>query len=411
MLSGPGESPVFLDLPERVVTDRTRIPLHRDPKVRALVVQLLALVFVVYGGYSIFETTVENLNARGIQTSTAFFNEVAGFKVGFSPILDFTLGETTYLEVFFIGIQNTILVAVLGIIAATLLGFFVGVVRLSPNWLASKVALGYIEMFRNTPLLLQIMFWNFAIFLPSLPAPKDSIEMGVFFLNARGFHFPTPVVESGTGFAIWTLLLVVLIAGLVVFSRRARIRFEETGRQLPVFWINTAALLLGGYVLYLVSGSPLAFDEPILGRFNFKGGGQLPLPLFSLWFALTIYTSAFIAENVRAGIQSVSHGQTEAAHALGLSRKNTVSLVVIPQALRVIIPPTISQYLNLTKNSSLAVAVGYEELVAVWAGITLNNTGQALVIIAMTIAVYECLSLLTSAILNWYNRRVQLSER
>ena len=393
------------------MTERTRIPLHRDPKVRALVVQLLALAIVLYGGYSIFQTTVDNLAARGIQTSAAFFDEVAGFKVGFSPFLDFTLGQTTYLEVFFIGIQNTILIAVLGIIAATLLGFFVGVVRLSPNWLASKVALWYIEMFRNTPLLLQIMFWNFAIFLPSLPAPKDSVEMGAFFLNARGFHFPTPVIESVTGFWIYMALLVALIVGMVMFARKARERFESTGQRLPVFWINTAALLVGGYVLYWICGAPLGFDEPVLGRFNFKGGGQVPLPLFSLWFALTIYTSAFIAENVRAGIQSVAHGQTEAAHALGLSRKNTISLVVIPQALRVIIPPTISQYLNLTKNSSLAVAVGYEELVAVWAGITLNNTGQALIIIAMTIAVYECLSLLTSAILNWYNRRVQLAER
>lgn len=393
------------------MTDRNRIPLHRDPKLRSLLIQALAILILVYAGYSVFETTVSNLNARGMQTSTAFFDQVAGFQVGFSPVLDFKLGETTHLEVFFIGIQNTILVAVLGIVAATLLGFFIGVIRLSPNWLASKVALWYIEIFRNTPLLLQIMFWNFAIFLPSLPAPKDSLEMGVFFLNARGFHFPTPVVESGLGFGIWLALLAGLIVGSVLFARRARIQFEETGQRLPVFWINTAALVVGGYVLYLISGSPLVFDEPILGRFNFKGGGQLPLPLFSLWFALTIYTSAFIAENVRAGIQSVSHGQTEAAHALGLSRNDTVSLVVIPQALRVIIPPTISQYLNLTKNSSLAVAVGYEELVAIWAGITLNNTGQALIIIAMTIAVYECLSLLTSAVLNWYNRRVQLSER
>lgn len=376
-----------------------------------MLVQVLALALVLYGGYSIFQTTVDNLAARGIQTSIAFFNEVAGFKVGFSPFLDFTLGQTTYLEVFFIGIQNTILVAVLGIIAATLLGFLVGVVRLSPNWLASKVALWYIEMFRNTPLLLQIMFWNFAIFLPSLPAPKDSIGLGSLFLNARGLHFPTPVVESEGGLVLWLVLMLALVVGLVVFSRRARARFESTGQRLPVVWINLGALLVGGYALYWVAGAPLGFDEPVLGRFNFKGGGQIPLPLFSLWFALTIYTSAFIAENVRAGIQSVSYGQTEAAHALGLSRKNTTSLVVIPQALRVIIPPTISQYLNLTKNSSLAVAVGYEELVAVWAGITLNNTGQALVIIAMTIAVYECLSLLTSAILNWYNRRVQLAER
>jgi len=393
------------------VTERTRIPLHRDPKFRALVIQILALTFVVYGFYSLFQTTVDNLVARGIQTGTSFFDEVAPFQIGFSPFFDYKLGESTYIDVFFVGIQNTILVAVLGIIAATLLGFLIGVARLSPNWLISRGALVYIEIFRNVPLLLQIMFWNFAIFLSSLPAPKNSIEIGVFYLNARGFHTPMPLVEDSIGFTLWMAMLALLCVGLIVFSRRAKVRFEETGQQLPVAWISLGAIIGGGYVLYFIAGSPLVFEVPVLGRFNFKGGGQLPLPLFSLWFALTLYTAAFIAENVRAGIQSVSHGQTEASHALGLSRKDTVRLVTIPQALRVIIPPTISQYLNLTKNSSLAVAVGYEELVAVWAGITLNQTGQALVIIGMTVAVYECLSLFTSFVLNWYNKRIQLTER
>jgi len=393
------------------VTERTRVPLHRDPKFRALIIQVLALGLVVYGFYSLFQTTVDNLVARGIQTGTSFFDEVAPFQIGFSPFFDYKLGESTYIDVFFVGIQNTILVAVLGIVAATILGFFIGVIRLSPNWLISRGALAYIEIFRNVPLLLQIMFWNFAIFLPSLPAPKNSIELGAFYLNARGFHTPLPVIENSTGFGIWIALLAILCLGLVVFAKRAKARFEETGQQLPVGLISLATIVGGGYILYLIAGSPLIFDEPVLGRFNFKGGGQLPLPLFSLWFALTLYTAAFIAENVRAGIQSVSHGQNEAAHALGLSRKDTVRLITIPQALRVIIPPTISQYLNLTKNSSLAVAVGYEELVAVWAGITLNQTGQALVIIGMTVAVYECLSLFTSFVLNWYNKRIQLTER
>jgi general L-amino acid transport system permease protein len=393
------------------VTERARVPLHRDPKFRALIIQILALGLVVYGFYSLFQTTVDNLVARGIQTGTSFFDEVAPFQIGFSPFFDYKLGESTYIDVFFVGIQNTILVAVLGIVAATILGFFIGVIRLSPNWLISRGALAYIEIFRNIPLLLQIMFWNFAIFLPSLPAPKNSIELGAFYLNARGFHTPLPVIENSTGFGIWIALLVILCLGLVVFAKRAKARFEETGQQLPVGLISLITIVGGGYILYLIAGSPLIFDEPVLGRFNFKGGGQLPLPLFSLWFALTLYTAAFIAENVRAGIQSVSQGQNEAAHALGLSRKDTVRLVTIPQALRVIIPPTISQYLNLTKNSSLAVAVGYEELVAVWAGITLNQTGQALVIIGMTVAVYECLSLFTSFVLNWYNKRIQLTER
>jgi len=284
------------------VTERIRVPLHRDPKFRALIIQILALGLVVYGFYSLFQTTVDNLVARGIQTGTSFFDEVAPFQIGFSPFFDYKLGESTYIDVFFVGIQNTILVAVLGIVAATILGFFIGVTRLSPNWLISRGALAYIEIFRNVPLLLQIMFWNFAIFLPSLPAPKNSIELGAFYLNARGFHTPLPVIENSTGFGIWIALLAILCLGLVVFAKRAKARFEETGQQLPVGLISLATIVGGGYILYLIAGSPLIFDEPVLGRFNFKGGGQLPLPLFSLWFALTLYTAAFIAENVRAGI-------------------------------------------------------------------------------------------------------------
>lgn len=393
------------------MSESNRIPFHRDPKVRSWAFQIIAVLVVCYGFYSIVQTTTENLDARNIQTNFNFLTQVAPFNIGFSPFLDFKLGETTYLEVFFIGIQNTILIAILGIIAATLLGFLIGVVRLSPNWLASKVALVYIEIFRNAPLLLQIMFWNFAIFLASLPAPRQSIEMGAFYLNNRGLHMPKPIVDDDVRFWLWIALLVLIIFGCVRFARWAKHRFESTGQPLPVFWINLGTVIGLGYLAYLVAGSPLTFDMPILGRFNFSGGGQIPLPLFSLWFALVLYTAAFIAENVRAGIQAVSHGQTEASSALGLTRAQTVKLVVIPQALRVIIPPTISQYLNLTKNSSLAVAVGYEEIVSLWAGITLNQTGQALIIIAMTIIVYECLSLTTSAILNWYNRRVQLTER
>ena len=393
------------------MSDSTRIPLHRDPKVRAWVFQILAILVVCYGFYSIVQTTIDNLAARNIQTNLNFLTQVAPFNIGFSPFIDFKLGETTYWMVFFIGIQNTILIAVLGIIAATILGFLIGVVLLSPNWLASKVALVYIEIFRNAPLLLQIMFWNFAIFLASLPAPRQSVEMGAFYLNNRGLHMPKPIIADDVRFWIWIGLVTLIFVGCLRFARWAKHRFEDTGKPLPVFWINIATLVLMGYLAYRIAGSPLTFDVPVLGRFNFSGGGQIPLPLFSLWFALVLYTAAFIAENVRAGIQSVSHGQSEAASALGLTRAQTVKLVVIPQALRVIIPPTISQYLNLTKNSSLAVAVGYEEIVSLWAGITLNQTGQALIIIAMTIFVYECLSLTTSAILNWYNRRVQLTER
>ena len=205
---------------------------------------------MVYGFYSLFQTTIDNLVARGIQTGTSFFDEVAPFQIGFCPFFDFKLGESTYIDVFFVGIQNTILVAVLGIIAATILGFFIGVIRLSPNWLVSRGALAYIEIFRNVPLLLQIMFWNFAIFLPSLPAPKNSIEMGPFYLNARGFHTPLPEVDDSTGFTVWIAMLVILCAGLVAFARHAKRRFEETGEQLPIGWISLGVIFGGGYLLF-----------------------------------------------------------------------------------------------------------------------------------------------------------------
>ena len=387
------------------------IPLHRNPKLRAFLLQASLLLLVGYALFSVYQTTVFNLEERGIKTSTGFFDEVAPFKVGYSPFLEFKLGETTYIEVFYIGVLNTLLVAILGIFAATFLGFFVGVMRTSQNWLASKCALFYVETFRNMPLLLQIMFWNFAIFLAFLPPPKQSIEMGLLFLNSRGLHTPIPVIENQLLSTIWFGIIFLTFAGTFVFSRLAKKRFERTGKTTPVLLFSILSIIVIGLISFLILGSPLGIDIPVLGKFNFKGGGQLPLPLFSLWFALTIYTSSFIAENVRAGISSISKGQVEAARSIGLSRAQMVKMIIIPQALRVVIPPTISQYLNLTKNSSLAIAVGFEEVVAVWANISLNQTGQALIIIAMTIIFYECCSLLTSFILNIYNKRVQITER
>ena len=390
---------------------KVKLPIHRNPKFRALLVQVFVLSIVVFGIFSIYETTVFNLQERGIKTSSNFFDEVAPFKVGFSPFLNFELGKTTYIEVFYIGILNTLLVALLGIFAATILGFIIGIFRLSPNWIASKMSLIYIEIFRNVPLLLQIMFWNFAVFLAFLPPPKKSIEIGLFYLNSRGLHSPLPFIEDNYNFTIWIFVLTIAAFSGFIFSKWAKKKFDLTGIALPVKTINILSFLAIAVCSYIFLRGPLGFDIPVLGKFNFKGGGQIPLPLFSLWFALTIYTSAFIAENVRAGISSVSKGQLEASRSLGLKRSQMINMIIIPQAMRVIIPPTISQFLNLTKNSSLAVAVGYEEIVAVWAGISLNQTGQALIIIAMTIIVYECMSLFTSFILNIYNRRIQITER
>ncbi|MEC8315959.1 MAG: ABC transporter permease subunit [Pseudomonadota bacterium] len=393
------------------IVGRSPSNIYQNPKFRSAVIQAILVFVVFYTFYSLYQTTVFNLEERGIKTSTSFFDQVAPFKVGFSPFLNFELGETTYIEVFYIGVLNTLLVAVLGIIAATLLGFFIGILRSSNNWLAQKFALIYVEIFRNMPLLLQIMFWNFAIFLAFLPPPKQSLEFGAFYLNGRGLQTPVPIVENNFLFNVWLGIIIFSIIASFIFRNWAKKRRDQTGKSLPVLGISIPFIIIIGISSFYILGKPFAVDLPVLGKFNFKGGGQLPLPLFSLWFALTVYTSAFIAENVRAGIASVSKGQIEAARSIGLTRPQMVKLIIIPQALRVIIPPTISQYLNLTKNSSLAMAVGYEEVVAVWANISLNQTGQALIIIAMTIIFFEICSLFTSFILNIYNRRIQITER
>ncbi len=397
---------------KQALAQKARIPLYRNPAIRGIAAQVVVLVIVIWALVTIFNNTVSNLRVRGIQTGFDFMDQVAPFAVGFSPFIEYRLGESPYWLVFLIGIQNTIIVSILGIIAATIIGFTVGVMRLSPNFFLSRFALLYIETFRNIPVLLQLMFWNFAVFLPLLPFPQQSLSAGgEVFLNNRGLYLPKPVATEGVG--IWALFAAFLlgIVAIFVFLRWARRKQYLTGRRPPgvLYGLLVAAGLIG--LVFLMFDAPLRFERPELGRFNLSGGIQVPLPLFSLWFALSTYTASFIAENVRGGIASVSRGQTEASQSLGLSRAKMLRLVVIPQALRVIIPPTINQYLNLTKNSSLAVAVAYEELVSLWAGIALNQTGQALVIIAMTIVVYETLSLITSAILNVYNKRVQVVER
>ncbi len=393
------------------MTEKAHIPFYRNPTFRGIAAQIVLLAIVLGTLLWMFDNTVENLRQRGIQTGFSFLNQVAPFAVGFSPFITYKLGSSPYWLVFLIGIQNTIFVSVIGIISATILGFIIGVLRLSPNYLLSRFAAIYIETFRNIPLLLQIMFWNFAVFLPLLPFPRDSAGFGGFFLNNRGVYLPKPVLGAGIG--SWALLAAIVLGviAIIAMARWAKRQQYLTGQRPPGYLYGL--LIMAGLIglVLLIFPAPLKFDVPELGRFNLTGGMSLPLPLFSLWFSLTIYTAAFIAENVRGGIVSVSKGQTEAAEALGLKRSTMLRLVIIPQALRVIIPPTISQYLNLTKNSSLAVAVAYEELVNLWSGIALNQTGQALVIIAMTIGVYEVLSLTTSAALNLYNKRVQLVER
>ncbi|WP_300179275.1 amino acid ABC transporter permease [uncultured Aliivibrio sp.] len=381
--------------------------LFYNPTFRAILFQVIAVAALVFFFYSIVNNALSNLESRGIATGLAFLDQEAGFGIGLSLV---EYDEThTYGRTFVVGLLNTALVSVLGILFATLLGFTVGIARLSSNWLVSRCATVYIETFRNIPLLLQIFFWYFAV-LQALPSPRQSLSLGdSIFLNVRGLFFPGPIFEQGSN--LIGMAVVLAIVFIIFLSRWAHNKQALTGQQTPV--LRYSALLLVGLpaLAYFISGMPVSIEYPELKGFNFRGGISIIPELAALVVALSVYTASFIAEIVRSGINAVSHGQTEAAMALGLPRNKTLKLVVIPQAMRIIIPPLTSQYLNLTKNSSLAMAIGYPDLVSVFAGTTLNQTGQAIEIITMTMAVYLTLSLLTSFLMNIYNNKVALVER
>ncbi|HCM0708581.1 TPA: amino acid ABC transporter permease [Vibrio parahaemolyticus] len=374
---------------------------------RSAIFQIIAIAALVFFFYTIINNALNNLDARGIATGFGFLKQEAGFGIGLTLI---EYNETySYGRTFIVGLLNTALVSVLGIILATAIGFTMGVARLSTNWLVSRLAAVYIETFRNIPLLLQIFFWYFAV-LQALPSARQSLSLGeAIFLNVRGLYFPAPVFNEGSGVVI-AAFVIGLIATISI-SIWARNKQRLTGQQTPMGRIGLGLLVGLPLLVYFVSGMPISLEYPELKGFNFKGGISIIPELVALLLALSVYTAAFIAEIVRSGINAVSHGQTEAAMSLGLPRAKTLKLVVIPQALRIIIPPLTSQYLNLTKNSSLAMAIGYPDLVSVFAGTTLNQTGQAIEIIAMTMGVYLTLSLLTSALMNLYNRKVALVER
>ena len=378
-----------------------------DPAVRSVVFQAIALSAVVYFFYLIFNNTLTNMENRGITTGFAFLDNPAGFGILMTLVEydeSFTYGRT-----FLVGFLNTLLVAFLGIIMATAVGFTMGVARLSSNWIISRLAAVYIETLRNIPLLLQIFFWYFAV-LQVLPGPRNSFSWSdSFFLSNRGFYSPAPVFHDGSGVVI--AAFVVAVVAVIAMIRWSGKRQEATGQQFPTVYASLGLLIGLPLIAFFLSGMPIGLDYPELKGFNFKGGVVIIPELMALLWALSFYTAAFIAEIVRAGILAVSHGQTEAAHALGLRNSPTLKLVVIPQALRVIIPPLTSQYLNLTKNSSLATAIGYPDLVAVFMGTTLNQTGQAVEIVGMTMAVYLAISLTISSIMNWYNKRKALVER
>jgi general L-amino acid transport system permease protein len=378
-----------------------------DPKLRAWLFQILAVIVVVALGWYLFDNTQTNLEKRGITSGFAFLDNSAGFGIA-QHLIDYSESDT-YGRVFFVGLLNTLLVSVIGIIGATILGFIIGVARLSPNWLIGKLATVYIETFRNIPPLLQIFFWYFAVML-SLPGPRQSLDIGqTFFLNSRGLYMPSP--SATDSFMPFVGALVVAIIGVVLLTRWSKARFEATGKYFPVS-LGAVPLLLGLPALaVLLTGNPLLWTTPELSGFNFRGGWVMIPELMALTLALTIYTAAFIAETVRAGILSVSHGQTEAARSLGLPAGKTLRLVIIPQALRVIIPPLTSQYLNLAKNSSLAAGIGYPDMVSLFAGTVLNQTGQAIEVVAITMSVYLAISISISMLMNWYNKRIALIER
>ncbi len=385
-----------------------KVSLFYDPRIRGYVYQLVLLAVVVFLVYEAASNAIENLRAQKIASGFGFWTNAAGFDVN-QKLIPFSASASTYGQAFFVGLLNTLLVASIGIVLSTFLGFFIGVARLSSNWIVAKIAMVYVEVVRNLPLLLQLFFWYNAVLKP-LPDARNSIQLpGSIFLNNRGLITPNPIF--GPGFSAVLLALLVGIVTAIAFYVWSKRQQERTGRQRPNGLIATALILGLPLVVFVIAGMPLSFDLPQQGRFNLTGGLQIYPEFVALLIGLTTYTAAFIAEVVRAGILAVSRGQTEAAHALGLRPGPTLKLVVIPQAMRVIIPPLTSNYLNLTKNSSLAVVIGYPDLVQVFMGTVLNQTGQAVEMVSITMAVYLAISLVTSFFMNIYNRRMALVER
>ncbi|HWA41719.1 MAG TPA: amino acid ABC transporter permease [Hypericibacter adhaerens] len=383
------------------------VPLWKNRTARALFYQAVVLGLLVLLTAFFVHNTGVNLAKRGIASGFGFLNGVAGFDISFK-LVSYSL-TSSYGRALLIGLLNTLLVAAVGVVLATVLGFVVGVARLSSNWIIAKLAAVYVDVIRNIPLLAQLIFWYFGV-LSTLPGVRQSIDLlGLFFLNQRGLYAPVPELQPG--FGIMPVALLVGALGAVLVSAWARRRQMMTGQPFHSFWVGLGLIVGVPLIVGLIFGFRMTWSFPELAGFNFKGGFQIAPEFIALLVGLSIHTSAFIAEIVRSGVQAVSHGQTEAGLALGLKRGIVTRKIVLPQALRVIVPPLTSQYLNLTKNSSLAVFIGFPEVVAVFAGTTLNQTGQAVECIAITMAIYLVISLLISLFMNWYNRHIALVER
>lgn len=388
-----------------------RFDFFNDERVRSVFYQLLTACAVGGAVWYLISTTSQNLEARGMRSGFSFLGGEAGFDPDFS-LLEYTAGIGTYGDIFLIGILNTLYLSALSIVAMTVLGFIVGVLRLSSNWLVAKVSLSFVEVFRNTPLLIQIIFWYTGIF-SLLPKVKSSYDLSagteLVLLNNRGLYMAWPV--PGELFWMSGLAFVIAVIGAIALKRWARKHQDETGQIVPTFLASAALVILLPGIVFLLTGSPLGWDVPALEGFNFVGGATLPPAFLALFVALTIYHAAHLAETVRAGILSVGKGQYDAARAVGLRENRVLFLVVIPQAMPAIVPPMISLWMNVVKNSSLAIAIGYPDLVAVFMQTSLNQVGHAIEIVGMTMAFYMFVSLTISALLNIYNKRVQLVER
>ena len=380
-------------------------PLY-DPRYRAIAYQVALCLVLGFLAYSAIQNMATNLARASIATGFAFWNHTAGFDIS-QTLIPYAPDVSTYGRAFVVGLLNTLLVTVLGIIFATILGFVIGIARLSSNFLVARLAGSYVELVRNIPLLLQLLFWYNAV-LKALPGVRDSLGLpGGGFVNNRGLFLPRPEMAGAEPIAL--AFLAGVAAAIAFLLLRGRLKRTVSGATAAV--VTALLVLVPPAVALFASGGAIAFDYPELGRFNIRGGIEILPEFVALLVGLVTYTASFIAEAVRAGLAAVPKGQTEAASALGLRRGAVLRLIVIPQAMRIIIPPLTNQYLNLTKNSTLAVAIGYPDLVQVFAGTVLNNTGQAVEVIVITMAVYLAISLATSLLMNWYNARIALVER
>jgi len=381
--------------------------LWNDKETRSVIVQIIAFVLILGFLVFVFNNIVSNLEALGKGFSFSFLSQPSSYDIN-QHLIEYD-SRSSHFRAGVVGLINTLLIAVAGIILSTILGFALGVLRLSKNWLTNKFAHVYIEYVRNVPVLLHILLVH-GLIVHSLPSPKKALDIGdTFFLTNRGVFSPAPELQP-----LFWVVAGLFFAGIVFsffFRAYAKRTQDETGKVYPVFWISLAAIVLVPALAYMVLGGPINWDVPELKGFNFKGGMVIRPEFIALWLALSLYTAAFIGEIVRAGITAVNYGQTEASAALGLTRKQILRQVVIPQAMRVIVPPLSSQYLNITKNSSLAIAIGYMDIVATLGGISLNQTGREMECMLLVLAIYLALSLIISMVMNWYNQRIKLVER